>query len=95
MTTKNFNNELRASVFIDQAAPDRWKYLKENMPGWQGETLQKILSGVAFLFDGREENHRAELAKEKKQAKQQGACLLVAALAQSLQLRGRGRVFPP
>ena len=40
MTTQNFN-KLAASAFIDQAVPDRWKYFKEHMPGWQGETLQK------------------------------------------------------
>ena len=84
-----------ASVFVDQAAPDIQKYFKEHMAGWQRETLQKILTVEAFVFNRREEKHRTELAKEKKQEKQQEACLLVAALAQSLQLRGRGRGFPP
>lgn len=41
-----------------------------------------------FMFNGWEEKHRAELAKEKKQEKQQEASLLVAALAQNMQLRG-------
>lgn len=87
MTAQNFNNELAASVFFDEAAPDIQKCFKEHVPGWQGETLQKILSVAVFMFDGQEEKHRAELAKEKKQEKQQEASLLV---AQSLQLRGRG-----
>lgn len=95
MTTQNFNNELVASVFVDQATPDIWKYFKEQMPEWQGETLQKILSVAVFLFDGWEEKHRPDLTKEKKQEKQQEARLLAAAVAQSLQLRGRGRRFRP
>ena len=39
------------------------------------------------MFDGWKEKHRTELAKEKKQDKQQEASLLVATLAQGLQLR--------
>ena len=58
------------------------------MPGWQGEILQRILSVAVSMFDGWEEKHIAELAKEKKQEKQQDASLLVAALPQNLQLRG-------
>ncbi|KAF1396478.1 hypothetical protein FQV23_0003392, partial [Spheniscus humboldti] len=51
MPAQNFNNELVASVFVDQAAPDTWKYFKEHTPGWQGETLQKILSVAVFMFN--------------------------------------------
>lgn len=86
MTAQNFNNELVASVFVDQASPDIWKYFKEHLPGWQRETLQKIPSVATFMFDEWEKKHRPELAKEKKQ--QQEASLLVAAVVQGLQLRG-------
>lgn len=55
--------------------------------------MQKILSVLVFMFDGWEEKHTAELIK--KWEKQQEASLLAAAWAQSLQLRGQGRGFPP
>lgn len=75
------NNELLATAFVDEAAPDTQKYFKQRMPGWQVETLQEILSVVVFAF----KKHRTELAKEKKQDKQQEASLPVGVLAQNLQ----------
>ena len=86
MTPKNFNDMLRISVFVDQVAHDIWKYLKERMPWWQGETLQKILSVAVFVYDG----HKERQIKDRKKAKNQEADLLMVALARNLQMRERG-----
>jgi len=42
------------------------------MPGWQGETLTKILSITTFVFDGRnEEQQKQEEAKLKAERKRE------------------------
>ncbi|KAM9590820.1 uncharacterized protein ACIBXB_005876 [Morphnus guianensis] len=70
MTHDNFQEPLAISVFVDQSAPDISKYFKKHMPGWQSETLAKILSIAAFVFDGRaEERQKQEEDKLKIERK--------------------------
>ncbi|XP_063187696.1 proto-oncogene Mas-like [Chroicocephalus ridibundus] len=61
------------------------------MPGWQGENLQKILSVALFVYDGHEEQQKAEQIKEREKAKDQEANFLAMALARFLPGRNRGR----
>lgn len=50
MTLQNFNNELAASVFVDQATSDICSYFKDHMLGWQGENLKDaVLPGGSIL----------------------------------------------
>lgn len=76
MTTQNFDNELVARAFFYQVTPDIQKYFKEHMAGWQGGDITKTRNFMVmfmcnvFMFDGWEEIHRPELAKENKQEKQ-------------------------
>ena len=59
MTEQNFNDALAASIFVDQATSDISNYFKDQMPGWQGENLQKILSIAIFIFDGRDKKKKS------------------------------------
>jgi len=72
MTRENFQEPLAISVFVDQSAPDINKYFRKHMPGWQGETLTKILSIATFVFDGRsEEQQKQEEEKLKAERKRE------------------------
>jgi len=46
----NFNNELAASVFVDQNTSDIHNYFKDHMLGWQGENFKSILLPGGPIF---------------------------------------------
>uniref|UniRef100_A0A669QIP6 Core shell protein Gag P30 domain-containing protein n=1 Tax=Phasianus colchicus TaxID=9054 RepID=A0A669QIP6_PHACC len=69
MTEQTFQEPLAISVFVNQAAPDISKYFKKHMPGWQGENLQKILSVASFVYNGRDQEKKIKLEKEKEEEK--------------------------
>ena len=97
-TRENFQEPLAISVFVERCSPDINKYFKKHMPGWQGETLTKILSIAAFVFDGRDEEKQEREKERNKQERMQEQqerereiSLLAAAITQNYQSRGRGR----
>lgn len=59
LCSQSFNDALRISVFVDQAAPDIQKYLKEHVSGWQGEKLKMLIMAV-FVLDGHREKQKIE-----------------------------------
>ena len=65
MTLQNFNNELAASVFVDQAASDICNYFKDHMPGWRGENLKDtLLPGGSILVQHGDDLLVASKARE-------------------------------
>jgi len=69
------------------------------VPGWQGETLTKILSIATFVFDGRSEEQQKQeeeklKAEKKRERKEREISLFTAAIAQIYSQRGRGQGFP-
>lgn len=70
MTEDNFQEPLPISLSVEQSALNINKYFKKHMPGWQGETLPKILSIATFVYDGRdEERQKREEEKQKEESK--------------------------
>ena len=99
MACENLQEPLALSVFVDQSSPDIDKYFRKHMPGWQRETLTKILSIATFVFDGRSEEQQKQegeklKAERKRERKEREISLLDAAIAQNCSQRGRCQGFP-